>query len=104
MGPLDFIERIFGISPDNGTGWFELSLVLLLVLLFVLIRFSGAWSLGEIFRTSKEKMISVSPWKLMVLFSKDAGLTRIGTDIEPHYMMLALPTNKFCPLSCSFES
>ena len=26
---MDFVERILGVSPDNGTGWFELSLLLL---------------------------------------------------------------------------
>ncbi|MBL8481487.1 MAG: hypothetical protein JNJ60_04785 [Rhodocyclaceae bacterium] len=26
---MDFIERIFGISPDGGSGWFEVLLFLL---------------------------------------------------------------------------
>jgi hypothetical protein len=24
---MDFIERIFGVSPDGGSGWFELVLL-----------------------------------------------------------------------------
>jgi len=26
---MDFVERIFGVSPDNGSGWFELAVLLL---------------------------------------------------------------------------
>jgi hypothetical protein len=26
---MDFIERIFGISPDGGSGWFEVLLFLI---------------------------------------------------------------------------
>jgi uncharacterized iron-regulated membrane protein len=35
---MDFIERIFGVSPDGGNGLFELMLVLLPVLVV-----SGLW-------------------------------------------------------------
>lgn len=27
--PVDFLERIFGIAPDGGSGWFEVLLFLL---------------------------------------------------------------------------
>ena len=31
---MDFIERIFGISPDNNSGWLEVWLFLLPLVLF----------------------------------------------------------------------
>ncbi|MBV9036973.1 MAG: hypothetical protein JO182_20955 [Acidobacteriaceae bacterium] len=39
---MDFVERIFGISPDNGTGSFELSVI---VLAFIVI--AGKWVIGR---------------------------------------------------------
>ena len=35
---MDFIERIFGLSPDGGSGLFELLLVMLALVGFVLRR------------------------------------------------------------------
>jgi hypothetical protein len=35
---LDFIERIWGVSPDGGNGTFELMLLLLPVLLVLVYR------------------------------------------------------------------
>jgi hypothetical protein len=34
---MDFIERLFGLSPDGGYGTFELSLMVLSLLALVLI-------------------------------------------------------------------
>lgn len=36
---MDFIERLFGIAPDNGSGWLEFSLLLALSLSVAL----GRW-------------------------------------------------------------
>jgi hypothetical protein len=33
---MDFIERIFGISPDGGSGSFEFALIVLPILLLAL--------------------------------------------------------------------
>jgi len=30
---MDFIERIFGISPDNGSGTFEASIIILVIMI-----------------------------------------------------------------------
>jgi len=35
---MDFIERIFGVSPDGGTGSTELMIVAAVVLLVILVR------------------------------------------------------------------
>ena len=35
---MDFVERIWGVSPDNGNGTFELLLLLLPVLLVLVYR------------------------------------------------------------------
>lgn len=35
---MDFIERIFGIAPDNGNGWFEVLLFLIPVVLVAVDR------------------------------------------------------------------
>jgi hypothetical protein len=35
--PMDFIERIFGISPDGGSGSFELMLIVVPILCLVLL-------------------------------------------------------------------
>jgi len=35
---MDFIERIFGVSPDGGTGSTELMIVAVVVLLVILVR------------------------------------------------------------------
>ena len=35
---MDFIERIFGFSPDNGSGWFEVLLFLIPIACPVLMR------------------------------------------------------------------
>jgi hypothetical protein len=35
-GRMDFIERLFGISPDDGNGLLEISLVLTLISIIVL--------------------------------------------------------------------
>lgn len=31
---MDFIERILGIAPDNGSGWLEVLLFLIPIVLF----------------------------------------------------------------------
>ena len=36
---MDFIERIFGISPDNGSGTFEASLIILIVAIIAAVYF-----------------------------------------------------------------
>ena len=35
---MDFIERVFGFSPDNGSGWFEFLLFALPVVMFLAFR------------------------------------------------------------------
>jgi len=35
---VDFIERIFGVSPDGGSGWFEVLLFLIPVVGILVIR------------------------------------------------------------------
>ena len=34
---MDFIERIFGISPDNGSGTFEGSLVIVAIVIVAVL-------------------------------------------------------------------
>jgi hypothetical protein len=36
---MDFIERIFGFSPDNGSGTFEGSIVIAVIVLIAAIYF-----------------------------------------------------------------
>jgi hypothetical protein len=43
---MDFIERIFGIAPDNGSGWFEVLLFLTPVVLFAVYQL-GKRTLGR---------------------------------------------------------
>ena len=35
---MDFIEKIFGVSPDGGSGWFEVLLFLIPVVGILVIR------------------------------------------------------------------
>jgi hypothetical protein len=35
---MDFIERIFGISPDGGSGWFEALLFIIPIALYAVYR------------------------------------------------------------------
>jgi len=35
---MDFVERILHISPDHGSGMFELSLLLVVVVIMLVIR------------------------------------------------------------------
>ena len=35
---MDFIERIFGLSPDDGSGWFEVLLFLIPIAGLLLLR------------------------------------------------------------------
>jgi hypothetical protein len=38
MNPMDFIERIFGIAPDGGSGLFEILLFILPVAGIIVLR------------------------------------------------------------------
>ena len=34
---MDWVERLFGISPDNGSGLFEFAIIAMVVLVLLLI-------------------------------------------------------------------
>ncbi len=36
---MDFVERIFGFSPDNGSGTFEASLIILAITVVIAVAY-----------------------------------------------------------------
>ena len=44
---MDFFERIFGISPDAGSGTFELIVTAVLILIFALVAAYRRWRSGS---------------------------------------------------------
>jgi hypothetical protein len=46
---MDWVERLFGLSPDKGDGWFEL-LIFLSVGLVLLLAFRQRRRIGRRFR------------------------------------------------------
>ncbi len=46
---MDWVERLFGLSPDNGDGSFEL-LIVLIVVLVLLLAFRQRRRIGRRFR------------------------------------------------------
>jgi hypothetical protein len=46
---MDWVERLFGLSPDNGDGSFEL-LIFLIVVLVLLLAFRQRRRIGRRFR------------------------------------------------------